>query len=154
MTDLRKVRSLVDIMKENKDFTEISIESDEGKIIISREQQGQPVVMQQPMEQAMPQPALVPATPEVTKKTEPAEVVVEGTAVKAPCVGTYYSSSKPDSPAFVKVGDKVKEGQTVCIVEAMKNMNAIVAPCGGTIKVIHAENGQPVEFDQELLIIG
>ncbi|MDH5214487.1 MAG: acetyl-CoA carboxylase biotin carboxyl carrier protein, partial [Gammaproteobacteria bacterium] len=82
-----------------------------------------------------------------------AEVDDDGHPVKAPMVGTFYTSSTPGSPPFVQVGDRVKEGDTLCIIEAMKMMNQIEADCGGTIKSIRAQNGDPVEYGQTLFVI-
>ena len=78
----------------------------------------------------------------------------EGHPVKAPMVGTFYRAGSPGAPAFVEVGQSVKQGDTLCIIEAMKLMNEIEADASGTIKAILVDNGQPVEFDQPLFIIG
>jgi acetyl-CoA carboxylase biotin carboxyl carrier protein len=84
----------------------------------------------------------------------PVEPVSEGHIVKSPMVGTFYRSSAPGSPAFVEVGSEVKEGATLCIIEAMKLLNEIEADASGVVKKILVENGQPVEFGQPLFIIG
>ncbi len=81
------------------------------------------------------------------------ETEEEGYAVTAPMVGTYYSASSPGSPPFVQVGDRVSEGDTLCIVEAMKMMNQIEADVSGTIKSIRVQNGDPVEYGQILFVI-
>ena len=83
-----------------------------------------------------------------------AEAPPEGHVVKSPMVGTFYRSPSPDAKAFVEVGEAVKEGQTICIVEAMKLMNEIECDATGTVKAILVENGQPVEYGQPLFIIG
>ncbi|HKX37914.1 MAG TPA: acetyl-CoA carboxylase biotin carboxyl carrier protein, partial [Burkholderiales bacterium] len=82
------------------------------------------------------------------------EPVPEGKVIKAPMVGTFYRSSSPDAKPFVEVGQAVKEGETVCIIEAMKLMNEIEADAAGTVKAILVENGQPVEYGQPLFILG
>ena len=81
------------------------------------------------------------------------EAVPEGEIVRAPMVGTYYSASSPDADAFVSLGQKVSEGETMCIIEAMKMFNQIEAETSGTVVAILVENGQPVEFDQPLFVI-
>jgi acetyl-CoA carboxylase biotin carboxyl carrier protein len=96
---------------------------------------------------AMPAPA--PVAPEASAETS----VAAGTPVKAPLVGVYYAASSPDAEAFATVGRRVKRGQTVCIIEAMKVMNEIPAPCDGTIVSISAENATMVAFDQVLMTI-
>jgi acetyl-CoA carboxylase biotin carboxyl carrier protein len=98
-----------------------------------------------------PAPAAAPAAPAAAPETQAAP---EGHVVKAPMVGTFYRSPSPDAKAFVEVGQAVKEGDTVCIIEAMKLMNEIEADAGGVVKAILVENGQPVEYGQPLLILG
>jgi acetyl-CoA carboxylase biotin carboxyl carrier protein len=93
------------------------------------------------------------AAPVAPSATEP-QAAPEGHVVKAPMVGTFYRSPSPDAKAFVEVGQAVKEGDTVCIIEAMKLMNEIEADAGGVVKAILVENGQPVEYGQPLLILG
>lgn len=103
-------------------------------------------------------PALAPATttaaePALAKSNTAVSPTPSGTVVKAPMVGTFYRSAGPDKEAFVKVGDKVQQGQTLCIIEAMKLFNEIEAEFGGTVMEILAENAAPVEFDQPLFVI-
>ena len=95
-----------------------------------------------------PQPA-APGAP----TPEPAPARPSGTPVKAPIVGTYYASSSPDAPAFVKVGDSIQAGQVLCIIEAMKLMNEIEAETGGILREILVKNAEPVEYGQTLFII-
>ena len=101
----------------------------------------------------VPAAASAPGTPAAVAPAEPA-AGQEGHVLKAPMVGTFYRSSSPDAKAFVEVGQPVKEGQTICIIEAMKLMNEIEADASGTVKAILVENGQPVEYGQPLFIIG
>ena len=104
-----------------------------------------------------PAPALAiasaerPAAPASVAEAEPGP---EGKVIKAPMVGTFYRSASPDAKPFVEVGQAIKEGETVCIIEAMKLMNEIEADAAGTIKAILVENGQPVEYGQPLFILG
>jgi acetyl-CoA carboxylase biotin carboxyl carrier protein len=105
----------------------------------------------------VPPPPVVAAAPEAKPAvpTAPAaEPSPEGHVVKSPMVGTFYRAASPDAKPFVEVGEVVKEGQTICIVEAMKLMNEIEADASGTIKAILVENGQPVEYGQPLFVIG
>jgi len=121
-------------------------------------QQTQPQQVQQPQvlpQAAAPQVAQVTA-PEAAPATQAAPVpatATPGTPVKAPIVGTYYNSSSPDAPVYVKVGDSVAAGQILCIIEAMKLMNEIEAETSGTLREILVKNGEPVEYGQTLFII-
>lgn len=105
---------------------------------------------------ALPLPAAAPvaAAPAAPAPVAAAPAAVEGTLVKSPMVGTAYLAPEPGAPDFISVGKAVKAGETLLIVEAMKVMNPITAPVAGTIKAIQIENGQPVEFDQPLVVIG
>lgn len=101
-------------------------------------------------------PQAVPAAANATPAAAPAAAapaVVEGTPVPSPMVGTVYLGADPNSPPFVKVGDKVKKGQTLLIIEAMKVMNPIPSPADGVVKEIKAKNGQPVEFGETLVVL-
>ncbi len=131
--DIRKIKKLIDLLQETG-IAEIEIKEGEESVRISR--QAAPVVTAPP--------SAAPTAPAVAE---------EGHIVKAPMVGTYYASASPASAAFVAVGSKVKKGDTLCIIEAMKIMNQIQADRDGTITAVHAENGQPVEFDQPLFTI-
>ncbi|MBI2802379.1 MAG: acetyl-CoA carboxylase biotin carboxyl carrier protein [Gammaproteobacteria bacterium] len=139
--DLRKVKKLIELLEESG-IAEIEIKEGEESVRISR----LPGATVQMMTPAAPVTAVV-ATPPTPAKPD-------GHVVTAPMVGTFYSSPAPDSPAFVKVGDKVKVGDSLCIIEAMKIMNPIEADRAGTVLSILAENGQPVEFEQPLFILG
>ena len=149
--DLRKLKKLIDLVQESG-IAELEITEGEEKVKIVK---GGPVsVMPGP---AMPVPAVERAAPPPAAATPAApssEVAAEGHVVKAPMVGTFYRSPSPDAKSFVEVGQAVKEGETVCIIEAMKLMNEIEADASGVVKAILVENGQPVEYGQPLLILG
>jgi acetyl-CoA carboxylase biotin carboxyl carrier protein len=152
--DLRKLKTLIDLVQ-NSGISELEISEGEEKIRIAKHGAAAPstttVMMGTPMMQSAPAPVAA-ATPVATEAAAPAEP--EGHQVKAPMVGTFYRSGSPGSPAFAEVGQAVKQGDTLCIIEAMKLMNEIEADASGTIKAILVENGQPVEYGQPLFIIG
>lgn len=153
--DIRSIRKLIEIV-EQSDIGEIEIKEGEHNIRITRTQE--PVYVQAPAAApaaptAAPQAQAAPAPAESTPATPAAEAVPAGHTVKSPMVGTFYSAPAPDAAPFVKVGDQVNEGDTLCIIEAMKIMNPIEADKSGTIKHIMGVNGEPVEFDQPLFII-
>jgi acetyl-CoA carboxylase biotin carboxyl carrier protein len=144
--DVDLVRQLAEML-DATDLTEIEVEDGDRKIRIARKAAQ---VAPAPMQYAAPAaaaPAL--AAPEIV--ASPA--AVSANAVKSPMVGTVYLSAEPGAKAFVSVGDKVAAGDTLLIVEAMKVMNPIVAPSAGTVKALLVENGQPVEFDQPLVVV-
>jgi len=151
--DIRKVKKLIELLDESG-IAEIEITEGEESVRISRHPTGvaaAPVaVAAAPVAAAAPAPVAVPAASPVAAAAEPEE---EGYAVKAPMVGTFYSSPSPGSPMFVQIGDRVNEGDTLCIVEAMKMMNQIEADVSGTIKSIRVQNGDPVEYGQILFVI-
>lgn len=145
--DSALVRELAELLGETG-LTEIEVEDGDRKIRVARMVQAAPVmqaVAAAPMAAAAPV-AAAPAAP-----AAPAEA--SGTPVKSPMVGTVYLSSEPGSAPFVRVGDTVKAGETLLIVEAMKVMNPITAPAAGTVQAVMVENGDPVEFDQPLVIL-
>ena len=144
--DIRKVKKLIELLEESG-INEIEIKEGEESVRISR---GAPVPAFQPAPIAAPQAAPVPA---VAAPTAAQPVTPSGHQVKSPMVGTFYSSASPEAKAFVTVGQTVKAGDTLCIIEAMKMMNQIEADKSGVIEAILAENGNPVEFDQPLFII-
>ena len=157
--DLRKLKTLIDLVAESG-ISELEITEGEGKVRIVKGptpmQQGYmqaPMQMQpmpMPMQQApAPAPAPVAAAAPVAEPP-PADT---GHVVKSPMVGTFYRSANPNSPPFAEVGMQVKEGQTLCIVEAMKLMNEIESDKAGTVKAVLVENGQPVEYGQPLFVI-
>lgn len=155
--DLRKLKTLIDLVAES-DIAELEVTEGESKVRIVKSSaiaQNQMVMMQP---QAIPQyhaPAAAPAAAPVAAAAAPAAAAEPtGHVVKSPMVGTFYRSSAPGAPAFVEVGQSVKEGDTLCIIEAMKLLNEIDADKAGTITQILVENGQPVEFGQPLFVIG
>ncbi len=147
--DIRKVKKLIELL-EASSVDEIEIKEGEESVRISRNT-GAPVAMAAaPMPVAPAIPA--PAAPAVAAPA-PAPAAETDNAVKSPMVGTFYRSPSPDAPSFVEVGQSVRAGDVLCIVEAMKMMNQIEADRAGTVTAIHAENGEPVEFDQPLITI-
>jgi len=143
--DLRKLKTLIELV-ESSGISELEVTEGEEKVRIVKSG-GAPAGMMM-----MPAPAAVPVAPApVAAPAAPAEA--PGFMVKSPMVGTFYRSSAPTSAAFVEIGSKVAEGDTICIIEAMKLMNEIPADKGGTITQILVENGQPVEYGQPLFII-
>ncbi len=150
--DLRKLKTLIDLVAES-DIAELEVTEGESKVRIVKSgaaPQNQ-VVMMQP--QSAPQAPMQSGTAPVAVQA-PVTVEPEGHIVKSPMVGTFYRSSAPGSPPFIEIGSTVKEGQTLCIIEAMKLLNEIDADVSGTVKQILVENGQPVEFGQPLFVIG
>jgi len=154
--DLRKLKKLIDLVQESG-IAELEITEGEEKVKIVK---GGAVVVTgaAPAAAAVTQPAAppVPATapaaaPAPAAEPEPGQ---EGHVVKAPMVGTFYRSPSPDAKPFIEVGQAVKEGDTICIIEAMKLMNEIEADASGVVKAILVENGQPVEYGQPLFILG
>jgi len=152
--DIRKVKKLIELLDESG-IAEIEITEGEESVRISRHAQG---VAAAPTPGVAPAPVAAPPPVAAPAAAGPAAVTIaqhdeDGHAVKAPMVGTYYSAPTPGSPAFVQVGDRVSEGDTLCIVEAMKMMNQIDAEVSGTIKSIRVQNGDPVEYGQILFVI-
>ena len=147
--DTRKIQKLIELIQ-GSDITEIEIREGEESVRISRGSNVTMVAAPQPMMHAMPH-APAPAPAAAAPAAAPAEPA--GHLVRSPMVGTFYRSPSPGSAAFVQVGQSVKPGDVICIVEAMKMMNHIEADKAGTIAAILAEDGQPVEFDQPLVSI-
>jgi acetyl-CoA carboxylase biotin carboxyl carrier protein len=154
--DLRKLKKLIDLVQESG-IAELEITEGEEKVKIVKGG----VVSVSAAAPMSPQPApelRAPAAPvAATGAAAPAAEAPagqEGHVVKAPMVGTFYRSPSPDAKPFVEVGQAVKEGDTICIIEAMKLMNEIEADGGGVVKAILVENGQPVEYGQALFILG
>lgn len=151
--DIRKVKKLIELLDESG-IAEIEITEGEESVRISR-YAGQVAAPQQYAPALPVQAAPAAATP-VSAPAAPApvaEVEDDGFGVISPMVGTFYSGPSPGSPDFVQVGDRVNEGDTLCIVEAMKMMNQIDADVAGTIKSIRVQNGDPVEYGQVLFVI-
>lgn len=149
--DLRKLKKLIDLVEESG-ISELELTEGEEKVRISRA--GTAVAAPQVVHHA-PAPAAAPvqSAPDAAAAEAPAEKV-EGDVIESPMVGTFYRASSPDSSPFVEVGDKVEVGDTLCIIEAMKLLNEIEADKSGVIKKILAENGQPVEYGEQLFVIG
>jgi len=151
--DLRKLKTLIDLVSESN-VSELEITEAEGKVRIVK---GGPAMVQaahQPMPMAAsvaPAPALAPAAAAPAPAAAPE--APKGHTVKSPMVGTFYRASAPGAKSFVEVGTQVKQGETICIIEAMKILNEIEADKGGTITQILCENGQAVEYGQPLFVI-
>ena len=152
--DIRKVKKLIELLDESG-IAEIEITEGDDSVRISRHSPhlaAAPAIA--PVALAAPAPTAVAPAPLAAEAPAPAaEPEEEGYAVTTPMVGTYYSSPSPGSPQFVQVGDRVNEGDVLCIVEAMKMMNQIEAEVSGTIKSIRVQNGDPVEYGQILFVI-
>ena len=144
--DLRKLKTLIDLVSESN-VSELEITEAEGKIRIVKSS-GAPLVMQQPAVAMVAAPAAVAAAPVV-----PVAEAATGHAVKSPMVGTFYRSASPGAKPFIEVGSVVREGETICIIEAMKILNEIETDKSGTITKILCENGQAVEYGQPLFMI-
>jgi acetyl-CoA carboxylase biotin carboxyl carrier protein len=144
--DTKLVRELAELLNDTG-LSEIEVEDGDRKIKVSRQMTA---VAAAPVAMAAPAPVAAPAA---APAPAPAEAAVPANAVKSPMVGTAYLSPEPGAAPFAAVGDKVSAGDTLLIVEAMKVMNPIVAPNGGTVKSVLVESGQPVEFDQPLMVI-
>ncbi|MFJ3056010.1 acetyl-CoA carboxylase biotin carboxyl carrier protein [Herbaspirillum sp. NPDC087042] len=155
--DLRKLKTLIDLVAESA-IEELEVTEGESKVrIVKSSPNTQNQVVMVPQQQAYA-PAAAPLAAAPVAAAAPAApaaaAVPEGHIVKSPMVGTFYRSSAPGAPAFVEVGKEVKEGDTLCIIEAMKLLNEIDADKGGVVKQILVENGQPVEFGQPLFVLG
>ncbi|MGM0570847.1 acetyl-CoA carboxylase biotin carboxyl carrier protein [Marinobacter sp.] len=149
--DIRKIKKLIELLEES-DVEELEIQEGDDSVRISRRRE-QPSVTYAPQPMHAPQPQASAPAP-AAETAAPAEPEVpSGHAVKSPMVGTFYRAPSPSAPSFVEVGQTVKAGEVICIVEAMKMMNQIEADKSGTVTEILVENGQPVEFDQPLVII-
>jgi acetyl-CoA carboxylase biotin carboxyl carrier protein len=148
--DIRKVKKLIELLEES-DIAEIEIKEGEEAVRISRNST-QPIQAAPAYAPAAPAPVAAPVASEAAP-AESAEPKFSGDAVKSPMVGTFYRSPSPTSPSFVEVGQTVKANDVIGIIEAMKMMNQIEAGKAGTIEAILAEDGEPVEFDQPLVII-
>ncbi|TXC88575.1 acetyl-CoA carboxylase biotin carboxyl carrier protein [Paraburkholderia azotifigens] len=155
--DLRKLKTLIDLVSESG-ISELEVTEGEGKVRIVKN--APPVYVQQPGNFA---PQFAPSAPAAVGHAEqatagapatPAAAAPQGHVVTSPMVGTFYRAPSPGADPFVQVGDTVKEGQTICIIEAMKLLNEIESDQAGVIKEILVENGQAVEYGQPLFVIG
>ncbi len=151
--DIRKVKKLIELLEESN-IDEIEIKEGEESVRISRNANSVAAApMMAPMAAAVaPQPAAAPA-PAAPAQEDGAAAQPAGHLIKSPMVGTFYRAPSPGSPSFVEVGQHVKAGDVVCIVEAMKMMNQIEADKSGVVEAILVDNAQPVEFDQPLITI-
>ncbi|MDR9889726.1 acetyl-CoA carboxylase biotin carboxyl carrier protein [Pseudenterobacter timonensis] len=152
--DIRKIKKLIELVEESG-ISELEISEGEESVRISRAAPAASFpVMQQAYAAPVQQPALTAAVaPAAEAAPAAAAAEISGHIVRSPMVGTFYRTPSPDAKAFIEVGQKVNAGDTLCIVEAMKMMNQIEADKSGTVKAILVESGQPVEFDEPLVVI-
>ena len=149
--DLRKLKTLIDLVSESN-VSELEITEAEGKVRIVKSSGVPMMMMHQPAMNMVPSQQVQTASPQAPAP-EASVAQAAGHAIKSPMVGTFYRSSSPGSNAFVDIGSVVKEGDTVCIIEAMKILNEIEADKSGTVTKILSENGQAVEYGQPLFMI-
>ncbi len=151
--DIRKIKKLIDLL-EDSGLAELEIHEGEESVRLTRYASAPP-----PATPVAAQPVPVQAAPAAAPQAglpaaeTPAQPEDDGTPIRSPMVGTFYAAPSPDAPPFVKVGDTIKAGDPLCIIEAMKMFNQIEAEVSGTITAILVENGQPVEFDQPLFLV-
>ncbi|MDQ6991104.1 MAG: acetyl-CoA carboxylase biotin carboxyl carrier protein [Mariprofundaceae bacterium] len=145
--NLTEIRKLIKMVEES-DISEIEISEGETSVRISRQNNMTATAVLAPAPVAAPV-AMIPAAVEAVSNTEPDDADV----VKSPMVGTFYSSSSPDADAFVVVGQSVKKGETLCIIEAMKLMNEIEAEYNGVVEKILVDNATPLEFGQAMFVV-
>lgn len=157
--DIRKIKKLIELLEES-DLAELEIQEGEESVRLSRNPTGShaPPAFQYPAQQfQQPPPPSQPGSAEKPSAEQPAaegeSTLPEGHVVRAPMVGTFYSSPSPDADPFVTKGDTISEGDTLCMIEAMKMFNQIEADVSGKVAAILVDNGQPVEFDQPLFVI-
>ena len=155
--DIRKIKKLIELLEESN-IDELEIKEGEESVRIARNG-NKTQYIQAPMQSyaQAPAPAYAPAPAPAAAPTAPvaaAPAAATGHTVKSPMVGTFYLSPSPGSPVFIEVGKQVKVGDVICIIEAMKMMNQIEADKAGVIEAILVADGNPVEFDQPLVIIG
>ena len=152
--DIRKIKKLIELVEESG-ISELEISEGEESVRISRAAPAASFpVMQQAYAAPVQQPALSAAVAPAAAEAAPAAATeITGDIVRSPMVDTFYRTPSPDAKAFIEVGQKVNVGDTLCIVEAMKMMNQIEADKSGTVKAILVESGQPVEFDEPLVVI-
>ncbi len=160
--DIRKIKKLIELLEESS-LTEIEIVEGEESVRLSRSapgavavpamHQGLPAAVQAAAWSAPGAGAPEMPAPHAAESAGDDEAIPEGEIVRAPMVGTFYGAPSPDAEPFVSLGQRVSEGETMCIIEAMKMFNQIEAESSGTVVAILVENGQPVEFDQPLFVI-
>lgn len=147
--DIRKIKKLIELIEES-DITELEIHEGEESIRLSRGQTAQTIVTPSASAAA---PVAAPAPQTTNIQETDAGNASSGHQVCSPMVGTFYRAPSPDARAFVEVGQSVRAGEVLCIIEAMKMMNQIECDKDGTVQAIHVENGEPIEFDQPLFTI-
>jgi acetyl-CoA carboxylase biotin carboxyl carrier protein len=148
--DIRKVKKLIELLEESG-IAEIEIKEGEESVRISRTSPNAPMMPMQYAAPAAPMQAAPALAAAESVNTEPA--IVSGHQVTSPMVGTFYEASSPGATPFAEVGKQVKEGDVLCIIEAMKMLNQIESDKSGTVKAVLVENGQPVEFGQPLFVV-
>jgi acetyl-CoA carboxylase biotin carboxyl carrier protein len=152
--DLRKIKKLIDLLEESN-LAELEIKEGEEVVRLSRVPRSTAPAAPAPAAAVAAAPVAAPApAAAVVSETPAADALPAGHVVKAPMVGTFYASATPGTPAFVKLGQQVQAGETLGIIEAMKMFNQIEADVAGTVQAILVENGQPVEFDEPMFVIG
>ncbi|MCL7940850.1 acetyl-CoA carboxylase biotin carboxyl carrier protein [Halomonas sp. ATCH28] len=150
--DIRKVKKLIELLEESN-ISEIEIQEGEESVRISRHPNGTNWQAPMPHSEATPAASAPQAPAPAAEPSADAAPTYQGHTVNSPMVGTFYRSPAPGSKSFVEVGSSVKKGETICIVEAMKMMNQIEADRDGVIEAFLIEDGEPVEFDQPMLVI-
>ena len=151
--DLRKLKKLIDLVQESG-IAELEVTEGEERVRIVRSGRGAPEAVVTGVAEARPPVTAAAPTAAPPAAGAPESVAPpDGHVVKSPMVGTFYRASAPDAKAFAEVGDTVKAGQTICIIEAMKLMNEIESDKDGVVKAILVENGQPVEYGEPLFVI-
>lgn len=157
--DIKEIENLIKFVSSQKNVGEVEIEKKDFKLVIRKPA---PAVIQAPqyiqataapVPAALPAPAPTPAAPAEEKKAIAAEPASNLITIKSPMIGTFYRSASPDKPAFVNVGDEVKPGKAVCIIEAMKLFNEIESEISGKIVKVLVDNATPVEYDQPLFLV-
>ena len=150
--DLRKLKKLIDLVQESG-ISELEVTEGEEKVRIAKHYGTVTAAPQQYY--AAPAPMAAPGAPSASSvNLDDEDELPEGHIVKSPMVGTFYRSPSPGADAFVQIGQTVKQGETLCIIEAMKLLNEIESDASGVVKAILVENGEPVEFGEPLYVIG
>jgi len=150
--DIRKIKKLIELL-EDSDVAEIEIVEGEESVRIARGASSSGAVAAAPQVFAPPPPVAAAPAPAPAEAAEAEELLPPGTIVESPMVGTFYRSPSPGAKPFVEIGQTISKGDTLCIIEAMKIMNQIVAETSGTVRAIVVEEGQPVEYGEPLIVI-
>lgn len=150
--DLKLIKSIIDLISKS-DVNEVSIEEGEFKISVKKSADAQVVYHSAPAQGNYAAPVAASAPAPLPVAAAPAPEATNHVPIKSPMVGTFYTASSPETPAFVSVGQKISKGDTLCIIEAMKIMNEVVSEQTGTVVKILVDNATPVEFDQPLFLI-